>query len=270
MFIQEKKIVLDIGLTKPYKLIHFSDVHVITYNEFDEIEVKQKAINNQNAWMKVRVDFANHFNEPYNQEHLIESALCLDKLIEFTNNNNPDGVLLTGDIIDYYSKANYEYLEKSLANLKSPYLFSCGNHETPSSLYDNLCNGNGLISYIDFKEFIVISLDDSKKKVTQEQLDKINELLTYNKPVIISMHIPIMSKHNEIEMKQYDSYFVINQFDTDEITAKFIDLLINNPLIKAIFCGHVHGASLSYFAPNKPQYCASSGLIGYVNNITIK
>ena len=86
---------------------------------------------------------------------------------------------------------------------------------------------NGLISYIDFNEFIIISLDDSKKKISQEQLDKINELLTYNKPVIISMHIPIMSKHNEIEMKQYDSYFVINQFDTDEVTAKFIDLVIN-------------------------------------------
>ena len=45
---------------------------------------------------------------------------------------------------------------------------------------------------------------------------------------------------------------------------------VNNDNIKAVFCGHTHGASISYLNENKPQICASSGLIGFVNNITIK
>lgn len=270
MFIQERNIELNIGLKRNYKLIHFSDVHVITYDEDDSIEAKEKAINQEKAWIKVRQDFAIHFHESYSEEQLIPSTNCLDNLIEYANNAKPDGVLLTGDIIDYYSKANYAYLKKSLSKLNSPYLFSCGNHETPSSLYNDICKGNGEVSYHDFEEFIIVSLDDSKKKIKQSQLDALESIIKLNKPIILSMHIPVMSKYNELEMKQYDSYYIIDHNNTDEVTSKFIKLIISEPLIKAIFCGHTHGASVSYFAPNKPQHCASSGLIGFVNNIVIK
>ena len=84
------------------------------------------------------------------------------------------------------------------------------------------------------------------------------------------MHIPLLTKYNEKEMEKYDSYFIINYKNCDESSKAFIDYVTNEPLIKAILCGHTHGASTTYINKNKPQLCASSGLIGFVNNIIIK
>lgn len=269
-FIQENNIILNLNLKRTYKIIHFSDVHVVTYNENDSKEDKDKAIHHEKAWIKVRQDFANYFKENYNQEHLIESTKCLDNLIEYSNKENPDIVLLTGDIIDYYSKANYNYLKYSLNKINSPYLFSCGNHETPSSLYKEITNNNNEINYYDFDEFIIVSIDDSKKIINEYQLNTLISLSKLNKPIILSMHIPIMTKHNELDMQKYDKYYIMAYNSSDETTTKFIKYVEENDNIKAIFCGHTHGSSVSYFANNKPQYCGSSGLIGFVNNITIK
>ena len=74
----------------------------------------------------------------------------------------------------------------------------------------------------------------------------------------------------EKEMSKYDSYFVINYKDCDEVTAEFLKLIEEEPLITNILCGHTHGKGESNFAKGKKQYCASSGLIGYLNNITVK
>ena len=83
------------------------------------------------------------------------------------------------------------------------------------------------------------------------------------------MHIPIVTKYNEEEMKLFDEYFVIRYDQANKNTKEFIELLISNNNIKAIFCGHTHGYSVSNFGLNKPQYIASSGLIGFVNKIKI-
>ena len=269
-FIQENIISLDIGLKKQYTIIHFSDVHVITYTDSDSEQEKEKAIKQEQAWYRVRKDFAIHFKEVCDDHHMIPSVNCLDNLIEYNNNNKPDITLLSGDIIDYYSTSNYQYLKKSLDLIQNPYLFACGNHETPSSRYDELCNGNGKFNYKEFEEFIVVSIDNSKKVIDQQQYDLLVELLNKNKAILLTMHIPLLTKYNENEMKMYDSYFIINYLDTDETTLKFLNLVTNNNLIKAIFCGHTHGASKSFVSENKPQFCASSGLIGYVNLIKIK
>ena len=270
MFIQEKKIVLDIGLTKPYKLIHFSDVHVINLNDNENEEALNKAIKGEQAWLRVRKDFAIHFNEICEEEHMIPSTKSLDNLLEYTNNVNPDLLVMTGDIIDYNSKANLSYLTSSLKNINYPYLICVGNHESPSSIFDELTNNNSDFSYIDLDEFIVVSLNDSKKCFYQEQHDKLVELTKLNKPIIISFHIPIMTNLSKKEMEKFDQYFIINHDDCDEISKKMIDLFIENENIKAILCGHTHGYSTSMFANNKYQYGVSSAIIGNLYNITIK
>ena len=71
-------------------------------------------------------------------------------------------------------------------------------------------------------------------------------------------------------MSKYNPYFFVNKKDADDITKEFIDILMNNDNIKAILCGHVHAHSETYYAKGKLECCASSGLIGLINKITIK
>ena len=263
-FIQEKKIKLKIGLSKKYNILHFSDVHVITYNQNDDAETIKKTQEHQQAWDKVKIDFAKHFNEPYNDSHLISSASCLDNLINYTNNKNTNAVILTGDIIDYYSKSNYQYLVESLNKLNKPYLFSCGNHEIPVSMYNDISS-----KYIDLEELILLSVNNPEKRFEESDLNLLKELLLLNKPIILSMHIPLLTNYNKEQMKKYNQYYVIDHNTTDSTTSSFINLIINSKQIKAVLCGHTHGFSKTYIAPNKPQICASSGLIGFINNLII-
>lgn len=269
-FIQEKKLTIDLNLKKEYKIIHFSDVHVINLNDNENEEAYLKAVKGEQAWLRVRKDFAIHFNEICNEEHMIPSTSSLDNLIQYTNKVNPDLLVMTGDIIDYNSKANMKYLTSSLKDLSYPYLICCGNHEAPNSIFDEITNNNSDFSYVDLDEFIVVSLNDSKKVFYQEQYDKLVKLTKLNKPIIISFHIPIMTSLNEKEMAKFDKYYIIDHQNCDGITKKMIDLFIENKNIKAILCGHTHGYSTSMFALDKYQYGVSSAIIGNLYNITIK
>ena len=266
MFINENNINIDLGLKQKYKIIQFSDTHLTLYDETDDEEAINYVKQMEEAWYKVRVDFAHHFNEKYDH-NLLPSKECFDKLIEYVNTENPDCLLLTGDIIDYYSPTNYRYLEKSLASLKCKYLFCCGNHEMPLESFETICKDE--IEAYEFEEIIVVSLDNSKKEFSAKQLAILKKLLEKNKPIILGMHIPIITNYNEDMMKMYDEYFAIRYNNSNDVTKEFINLLISNENVKAILCGHTHGKSVSNFGSNKPQYIASSGLIGFVNKITI-
>jgi hypothetical protein len=177
---------------------------------------------------------------------------------------------LTGDIIDYYSRANYAYLIKSVNSLDDPYLFCCGNHEYPSALFQDLCQGNTDLNYVDFGEFMVVSINNPTRTITISQLRAFEKLLDLKKPIILAMHIPIMTKYNLAEFMKLDSYYSMKYNDCDEITRSFIDMVCSSSEVKAVLCGHTHGSISSLIAPDKPQYCCSSGLIGSVNKIIIK
>lgn len=269
-FIQENIITLNFNLKKQYTLVHFSDVHVIDITNNETIQEQEKAEKGEQAWYRVRKDFAIHFNEVCDERHMIPSCLCLDKLLDYSKNINPDCLIMTGDIIDYYSKANLSYLENSLKDISLPYTICCGNHEAPSTIFDNLTNNQSDYKVTRLEEIKIIALDDSKKSFSQKQYDLLKEELKENIPTIICFHIPLLTNTNSKEMSKYDQYFIIDHNNCDIVSKETIDLFINNVNVKAILCGHTHGASTSMYCKNKPIICASSGLIGYVNKIIIK
>ena len=161
-------------------------------------------------------------------------------------------------------------LKEELKRIEYPFVFSYGNHETNLELFKEITNSDIGFMVLNFNEFKIISLDNSKKSITTNTLNNFKKELADEKPIIVSMHVPISTSYNEEEMKKYDPYFVIYENNTDNITKEFIDILVQNDNIKAILCGHTHAHSETYFAKNKLQCCATSGLIGLVNKIIIK
>jgi len=269
-FIQEKIINITLGVSKEYQLIHFTDVHAIKYHPSDSTESIEKAIQQEKIWTALRLDFARKFSETFDAKYLLPSTECLINLIDHANRNHPDLVLMTGDIIDYYSDTNYAFMKQSFTELKAPYLFTCGNHESPSHNFHDLCQGNCDFNVIDLGEFFVVAIDNSTRRVNAFQRDAFAKLLTLKKPILMACHIPMMTVHNEADFLKLDDYYTMSYKDCDKVTGEFIDLVSSSDGVKAIFCGHVHGSITSLIAPNKPQYCCSSGLIGSVNKIIIR
>lgn len=269
-FIQEQQIHIELGIKKTYVLIQFSDVHVATYGPHDDQKSIIKAKNQESVWQRQRLDFAHKFNERFDSERMFSSSECLSRLIDYANHQRPDAVLLTGDIIDYYSQANYDCLKQSIESLESPYLFSCGNHEYPSALFQDVCQGNCDLNYLEFDDFLVVSINNSARKIQPSQLFAFRKMLDHQKPIILAMHIPMMTEHNRDTFMKLESYYSMNDHDCDEVTRDFFQLVCSSDDIKAVLCGHTHGSITSLIAPNKWQYCCSSGLIGSVHKIIIQ
>ena len=264
-FLQIKKVTVNIGIKNEFKIVQFSDTHAISLNPRNG----KKAIDVEKAWYDVRVDFANHFKEKITEKQMIPSAKCLHKLVNYANKSDADVVILCGDIIDYYSKYNYRLLEKETKRITKPYIFSCGNHESPASQYEKLFNQIEYGIY-EFDNVKIISLDNSNNKFSQNQYEFLLTQLNSTKPIILVMHEPIVTRRNKKKMSVFDDYYTIKYDSNDKYSLQTIDLIYKNDIFKLILCGHVHGYHKSMFAKNRYQICSSSGLIGKVNKITVK
>ena len=271
-FYNIKELEINIGLKNEYHLIQISDNHMINVTKKQPKGQYEEALRAEEVWQRQKKSFAEHYKEPYDQEiHYIPSIECINKQIAYINKNKPDLAILNGDIIDYYTNANYKALKKAMNSIKVPALFICGNHETPCDRYNEIAiNNDASFQLIEFEEFQVIGLDDSTKLITKDVLKKLKDNTKNGKPTIISMHIPVMTKENKEEMAKYDSYFVIDQDNTDKTTKEFLEYIINEDSIKALLCGHCHGADMNYFTKGKMQIICSSGLVGYINDIKLK
>lgn len=262
------------GVKGEHVFIHISDTHASCIDELStpaEIERAKKA---EAAWGWVKIDFARHFGEPFNEEHKIPSYEATHKLIEYAKSEKPERLLLSGDILDYVHPAGLRFLEKELAFYGNEYLFVPGNHE---GRYDkNPCltvfnGGSEGITEYHGDGFIIAAVDDSNKSISDLQLARLKELSSGSTPVVLLMHIPIATDDNMEEMKRFGEYYLITEKSEDENAREFVKTLYDaNSAVCCILCGHVHGYHVSNYSGKKKQICASSGLVGFAHRFVIK
>ncbi len=262
------------GVRGEHRFIHISDTHASCVDELSTPEEIEKAKKAEAAWDWVKVDFARHFGEPFNEEHKIPSYEATHKLIEYAKNEKPELLLLSGDILDYIHPAGFRFLEKELDFYGGGYLFVPGNHEGRYDKNPGLTvfnGGNGEIAEYHGDGFILAAVDDSNKSVSDSQLARLKELSSGGTPVVLLMHIPIATDDNAEEMKRFGEYYLITEKSDDANAREFVKTLTDgNSAVCCILCGHVHGYHISCYSGEKKQICASSGLVGFVHEFVIK
>ena len=262
------------GVKGRHEFIHISDTHASCIDGLSTPEEAEKAEKAEKAWDRVKVDFARHFNEPFNNEHKIPSYEATHRLIEYAKKEKPELLLLSGDILDYIHPAGLRFLEKELEYYGENYLFVPGNHE---GRYDkNPCltvfnRGSGEIREYLGDGFIIAAVDDSNKSISDSQLSRLKELSAGSTPVVLLMHIPIATDENMEEMKRFGDYFLITANSDDENARELVKTLSDeSSAVCCILCGHVHGYHVSCYSGSKKQICASSGLVGFAHKLVIK
>jgi len=256
---------IDIGLRKEYTIYHISDTHINAGTTEYDLQNEENRVN------IMRISYANSFKEEYDTNYLFkESKQCLSNLVDYLNNEKPYAVCYSGDIMDYYSEANYEFVKEQLGKTNAPYVYAMGNHETPVSNYENMPGVDSTsFTVCEFKEFEIICMDNSSGFYTTDQYNKLLNETKKKKKIIIVQHIPLLTENNlNSKLIYLDDYFWIKTFDSEE-NQKMVELICNNKYIKLVLCGHVHGEIESEIAPGKKQITCSSGLMGHINKIVI-
>jgi predicted MPP superfamily phosphohydrolase len=168
------------------------------------------------------------------------SGKFLQRIIEKTNNLNPDLVLITGDLVDNYNKKTQEAIGL-LDRLTAPVFFVTGNHEEyvgPARIAKSLNAANVTVlnnRQINYDGIQIIGIDNNVKKKDLEQvLQKIH---------INEANFSILMCHRPVELKT--------------LSQTGLDLVLS---------GHTHSGQIFPFNHIvKLFYKPSSGLHKYNN-----
>lgn len=213
-------------------------------------------------------------------------------------------LLHTGDMIDFVTVKNLDLTREAFT--KSDSFVSAGNHDfypiqgdgaredeeykalsfdTVQAAYpNNLRFSARTIGGVNF-----IAFDDVFYYVADDLIDRFKAEAAKGLPIVAMCHCPLYTrdlfeycagpKHDNAayivgasdeEMANYPEWcfqWGYNEQRTTPTTRAFLDYLTEEPLLKAILCGHLHFPWQGMFSRTATQYIAGGNFMGHVNEI---
>lgn len=261
------------GVEGEYRFLYISDLHIIVQND----EIAENDV----------VTIQDRYNA-FSNSQLHSAEEMYQYIIESVNQTDIDAVLMGGDMIDFLSKANWDYLKNGFDTLEKPYLFATADHdvctwwteyseEEQKTIKDSM--GLNLVNTLEYDDFIILSVGESTSQITKEALAEIEKVFDVGKPIILVTHVPFepleddglgeMSKANWGDRKLLwgdDCYYVPN-----ETTQQFMDMIYaeNSPVV-AVLTGHLHFEYIGMINNQVKQYVFNPAYSGEVILFTIK
>jgi hypothetical protein len=188
------KTTLNFGLEKPVRFLHLTDTHIVRDREKENGRAAVFGTTDEQI------------------EHYFFMALKYAR-----ENNLP--IVHTGDLVDYITNANLDFLDKHLTDVD--YILAPGSHDfchlIPGAkeyhewkalgfsedeayksnqikklapyIKNNMCFSSKIIGGVN-----VVAIDNSYLDISEGQLDALKAEVAKGYPVIIAMHIPIHTK----------------------------------------------------------------------------
>ncbi len=284
-----RKITIPVGATTPIRALHISDTHITRVDSRDNQRKKELAEGRSRVFPQAEQHFAAALR------YAREKDLML---------------LHTGDIIDFVSEANIDFLKETFG--EGNYFISAGNHEYSQYVgearedvaykaqsYDkiqgacpnNLTMASQVVNGVNF-----VALDDVYYNFTEEQRVWMEQQVQRGLPIVMLCHVPmytpehcrtILAGNNGLagymtgapleitETFQNDPSLPADQQwrnrsvqqKADKPTLDFIAWLKQQPLLKAVLCGHCHSFYEERFSPTALQYTVGACYQGFAYEI---
>lgn len=267
MNVREEELVVE-GLTQEYRFLFLTDTHMVVQSESDSDEVKEYAAQRV-------VEFCN--------EESVASAYQFEEWVKYANREAVDSVLLGGDMIDFPSEANVEHLADNLDKLDVPYLYTPGNHdwtfpweymtqiakESYLPMLAPYMRENPFVHYFETEEFIVVAVDNSSNQIAPEALEGYKQILQKGKPVVVLLHVPLLTQSVLTKAKEVWSSAVVlgggnyGGIYPNDISTEFINVTTaeDSPVV-AVLAGHVHYYDRDMVNDNIVQIVGDAGFKG--------
>lgn len=258
------------GLTRDYTFFHTSDCH-IHYARPDATDEEREAARVQTKrWSPAGILPVDAF----------------DEVLKLADEQMADGLFLCGDVANYYVADTIEYIRSRLRRVSTEIMYVCGNHEglipgQNRNLRDAYPDYEDMMYHSpagwarDFGEFLIVGMDNGDRKITQEQIDFLKAQIDKAKPILLLMHIPMITdsiidpvkaEHGE----NGPAYFLFGKPDDTELSRQFCEIVKrpdNN--IAAVFAGHIHLSHAGEFAPGRMQYTSAPSFMGVVRKVIL-
>ncbi|MBR1927951.1 MAG: metallophosphoesterase [Bacteroidales bacterium] len=258
---------VNIGLKKPFSVLHLSDSHLTSAYESEDEWRRDKSQSRTRTFGGL-------------QEEALVCALEWAK-------RHVDYVVHTGDLIDYQSEANFDLVRKYFGDNM---IGNLGNHEFyhrkwdeshqedykdetrnilqkvypfDLSLYSQVVNG------VNF-----VTLDDVFGYVTKKQVKEFRKEVKKGLPIVLCMHVPFYTEniwrathrfwYTDGPLTDGSLPEIKGDFKTqeeDKTTREFIAYLKKEPLLKCILAGHEHITVEDQFSPTCREYMTAGSFL---------
>ena len=264
------------GLQKEYTIAVVNDQHIIV-EDGDYAKEKEEEVDSRYGL------FCN--------EEGVHSSDAWQGIVEDVNNLQPDGVVLDGDMIDFFSQANLDCLMEGLKEIEAPAMYLRADHDLASWYSDTLTSKEiskkekaawemDSVMVQDYDEFLVVGINNNTSQISKRGLKKIKEVWQKGKPVILAMHVPLQSQLSDDldkaskEVWQDRALIWGNKdcyYEPNERTQEFLDMVFaeNSPVV-AVIGAHLHFAHEDQLNDKIVQYVFDASYKGTVGVITVK
>ena len=262
---------VEIGLEKPFSVLHISDTHLTAAYEHEN-EKKHQLHDNRTTTFGGR------------QEEALRDTLAWAK-------QHVDYVVHTGDLIDWQSEANFDLVKKYFGG---DVIGSMGNHEFSTDMWlsepkeeknENYKNNTRekLQSVYPFNILLYsqivngvnfVTLDDVYGYVTAEQVEMFKKEVGKGLPIVLCMHVPFFTDnlwratirfwsdkgqltYSEVPKPNGDYRLQLE----DSVTSEFIQYLKREPLLRCILAGHEHITVEDQFSPTCWEYIVAGNFL---------
>lgn len=234
------------GVEREYKFLFLTDMHMAIKSEQNLGEQLGDADNRMAAFVNAKGTY---------------SSIQFAQWMKFANRSRLDGLLMGGDMIDYYSDKNVDYLYNNLKTLKIPYLYVLGNHDLYSPwnekisrsarIYRMFKKGNPSFQSVEFPKFMICAVDNQSYQVTEEALkgmkQAVKKAIEKKKAIILLAHVPFYTENikslKDASINTWGKPLIIGEGarDTTEVTREFMKLAFaKNSPVTAVFTGDNH------------------------------
>ena len=266
---------IPIGLAKPIRFLQITDTH-ITRDDPSGRRRREEVFN---------VDYENCAEDYFLQA------------IDYAKKENIP-VLHTGDMIDFLSKGNFDFMDQYFADLD--YMYAAGNHdfchwvgrarEDYSYKWENIkAIAPHVKSNLYFDARVIdgvnfVTLDDSYYLISDAQTEMLRAEAAKGYPIVLAMHVPLYTEaFAKATMGNNPCAYLTGapeellalypedrrkQQTPDEATLRALEYIKNEPLIKVLVTGHVHRNLEDLFA-GKPQIATKGSYEGDVREIVL-
>ena len=261
---------IPIGIEKPIRFLHVTDTHITR----DDPSGGHR-----------RADVFNIDYENCAEDYFLQA-------IDYAKKEKIP-VLHTGDMIDFLSKGNFDFMDRYFADLD--YMYAAGNHdfchwvgrakedyaykwekmkEIAPHVASNLYFDSRVIDGVNF-----VTLDDSYYLISDGQTEMLRAEAAKGYPIVLAMHVPLYTKALAEKVMQKNPCAYVTgapeellvtypedrriQQTPDAATLRAIDYILGEPLIKALITGHTH-LDLVDTVAGKPQITTRGSYEGAV------
>ena len=239
-----------IGIDKSVTILHMSDTH-ITHAEPSEGKEKTELAN----WRK------KYFSDADEQLDYVRGVVKKTGL----------PLIHTGDLIDFTSRENFSVARQFLSDTDC--FFAVGNHEFAQKLGEkededykaqSAPEVKKLVPYdIRFASRVIgginfVAIDNAYYYFLPDSIDKLKRETQKGLPIVLCLHTPLYEKslfEHQLKVSHDPVAFLCGVPDvytntypdaerlaqkTDNVTARMIEYIASEPLIRAVLTGHLH------------------------------